>query len=147
MPDLLNLPPPPLEIPILDGKVMPNRWQQFFLAIRRIAVALDSLADLAAQTGTGYAARISSAGAWALRTFQGGSFITLTNAAGIAGNTTIALSPASTESVLLGRGQGSGAGNFQEISLGSGLTMTGTTLSSTGSVTIAQVAARIALGI
>lgn len=33
---------------------------------------------------------------------------------------------------LMGRGSASGAGDFQEISLGSGLTMTGTTLSATG---------------
>jgi hypothetical protein len=38
---------------------------------------------------------------------------------------------ATTESVLVGRGQGSGGGDLQEITLGSGLTMTGTTLSST----------------
>jgi len=36
------------------------------------------------------------------------------------------------ESLLLGRGQGAGGGDGQEISLGTGLTMTGTVLSSTG---------------
>lgn len=37
-----------------------------------------------------------------------------------------------TESTLVGRGQGSGAGATQEITVGSGLAMTGTTLSATG---------------
>ncbi|MCA1841465.1 MAG: hypothetical protein LC723_14270 [Actinobacteria bacterium] len=41
------------------------------------------------------------------------------------------IEPASAASVLLGRGD-SGAGDFEEITLGTGLTMTGTTLSSTG---------------
>jgi hypothetical protein len=37
-----------------------------------------------------------------------------------------------SESKLLGRGQGAGAGDAQEITLGSGLTMTGTTLDAAG---------------
>lgn len=40
---------------------------------------------------------------------------------------------ASAASTLVGRGSASGAGNWQEITLGSGLTMTATTLSSSGS--------------
>lgn len=39
---------------------------------------------------------------------------------------------ATAESVIIGRGQGSGAGDFQELTLGTGLSMTGTVLSSTG---------------
>lgn len=42
------------------------------------------------------------------------------------------LTPASDASRLLGRGSAAGAGDWQEITLGSNLTMTGTVLSSTG---------------
>lgn len=42
------------------------------------------------------------------------------------------LAPATAVSLLLGRGSAAGAGDWQEITLGSGLTMTGTVLSSTG---------------
>lgn len=42
------------------------------------------------------------------------------------------LANASAASIVLGRGSASGAGVMQEITLGSGLTMTGTVLSSTG---------------
>ena len=43
---------------------------------------------------------------------------------------------ASGASLLAGRGSAAGAGDFQEISLGTGLSMSGTTLSATGTVTI-----------
>lgn len=88
----LNIGPPPLEVPIRDDNgSMPNRWQRWFLTIGRVAIAIDSLADLAAQTGTGFATRISAAGAWALRTFASGSGIAISNPAGIAGNPSISV--------------------------------------------------------
>ena len=42
------------------------------------------------------------------------------------------IAQASSASVLLGRGSASGAGDFQEIIIGSGLSMTGTTLTASG---------------
>lgn len=46
---------------------------------------------------------------------------------------------ASAASVLIGRGAGSGAGTLQEITLGTGLSMSGTTLSASGSGTVTSV--------
>src|SRR5262249_49375701 len=45
------------------------------------------------------------------------------------------LIPATAESRLIGRGEGSGAGNFEEITLGTGLTMVGTELRLNASAT------------
>jgi hypothetical protein len=42
---------------------------------------------------------------------------------------------ASAENVLIGRGSGNGGGNYQPITVGSGLTMSGTTLNVSGGVT------------
>jgi hypothetical protein len=55
-------------------------------------------------------------------------------ATGVTGRLPFAdLTAATGATKLLGRGAGSGAGDFQEIAIGSGLSMSGTTLSSTGS--------------
>src|SRR5262245_22165313 len=96
LPDPANSPPPPLEIAIKTDNVagqngMPTNWQRWFLSIRALVATLGSLTDLAAQTGLGFATRISTAGAWALRTLTQGSNITITNPQGIAGNPVIAV--------------------------------------------------------
>lgn len=46
---------------------------------------------------------------------------------------------ASTGSLLFGRGSGSGVGNFQEIFIGNGLSMSGVTLTATGGGAISNV--------
>ncbi len=46
------------------------------------------------------------------------------------------LTPATAASKLLGRGSGAGAGDFEEISIGGDLTMTGTTLSVTVAIDV-----------
>ena len=76
---------------------------------------LDALSALAA--GTGYAVR-TGVGTWALRTFVAGTGITLVNAAGIAGNTQIAVNANLT---------------LTQLDVGN-LRLTGNTISSTAGV-------------
>jgi hypothetical protein len=56
------------------------------------------------------------------------------------------LTPASAASKLLGRGSASGAGDYEEITIGSGLTMTGTTLSASAGGTVTTVSVSSANG-
>lgn len=96
-------------------------------------------------TGTGVltALGINVGSAGAFVTFNGAlgtpTSLTLTNATGLPLSTGVTgdlpfanFVQATAASKLVGRGSAGGAGDFEEITIGSGLTMTGTTLSATG---------------
>lgn len=111
-------------------------------------ITLANLGGLASGIPAALAIPVGSAGAPVLFNGAGGtpSTINLSNgsnlplASGVTGDLPFAnLTPATAASKLLGRGAASGVGDFQEISLGTGLTMTGTTLSASGGGKLSQL--------
>lgn len=72
----------------------------------------------------------------------------LTGGGALSANITLTLAAASVASVLFGRGSASGAGAFQEITIGTGLSISGTVLSASGgSGTVTSVAQTFTGGI
>ncbi|MHB1079817.1 MAG: virulence factor Pgp3 [Prosthecobacter sp.] len=111
-------------------------------------ITLANLGGLGTGLPAALALNVGSAGAPVLFNGAGGtpSTINLSNASnlplasGVTGDLPFAnLTQASAASKLLGRGAASGAGDLEEITLGTGLSMTGKTLSASGGGKLSQV--------
>lgn len=113
---------------------------------------VDGLTNFGVGVSAALAINVGSAGA--IVTFNGAlgtpSSGTLTNATGLPLTTGVTgdlpfanLTPATIASVLLGRGSAAAGGDFQEITLGSGLTMTNQVLSASGGAAVANPGAQL----
>lgn len=108
--------------PMQDEKAIVTRpWLKYFRRLEGFSTALPNLENA---TGVLPPANGGTGGTGGLTNIDGANILT--------GTVPLAALVDETESTLLGRGQGLGDGPVEEITLGSGLSMTGTVLSSTG---------------
>ncbi len=89
-------------------------------------------------TGATLAANVLASSLTSVGTLTGGAtgagFTVALGSSTITGDLALSnFTQASAASILLGRGSAGGAGDYQEVTLGAGITMTGTVLSATGS--------------
>lgn len=143
---------PPFPAPIADqtnGLRVSREWLIFFQQL-----AAQGSAGAGAVTGSGLTNNVLvlGAGASAIKTLGSAGTTTTVlhgNAAGAPSFSAVALgadvsgrlpyanfTAATAASLLLGRGSAGGAGDWQEITLGTGIALTGTVLSATGTGTV-----------